>query len=312
MQNHKAAITIDQLVVNWHITQACNYRCRYCYSSWDEKRHTCEIFRKKKSTTQLLKELHQFLKPDNSENPIHSILNWENVRLSLAGGETLLHPMRTTQIAQEAKDLGFDISLITNGSLLDFQQFPDLAESISMLGISIDSAIPATNCQTGRADYSGKILDLEKLITTIEFAKELYPGLRVKINTVVNELNFREDLTRTIERIQPDKWKVLKALPVITSDLTISEDQFEEFTNRHKHMAGILSVENNHDMTESYIMVDPAGCFFQNQTNSAATNPYIHSQSIIKIGAKEAFKQIQFNAEKFASRYGVIPKGEML
>lgn len=22
---------VDELVINWHLTEACNYRCQYCY-----------------------------------------------------------------------------------------------------------------------------------------------------------------------------------------------------------------------------------------------------------------------------------------
>ena len=24
-----------ELVVNWHITEACNYKCDYCFAKWD-------------------------------------------------------------------------------------------------------------------------------------------------------------------------------------------------------------------------------------------------------------------------------------
>ena len=26
-----------ELVVNWHITEACNYKCDYCFAKWDSK-----------------------------------------------------------------------------------------------------------------------------------------------------------------------------------------------------------------------------------------------------------------------------------
>lgn len=26
---------MDELVVNWHITEACNYNCRYCFAKWE-------------------------------------------------------------------------------------------------------------------------------------------------------------------------------------------------------------------------------------------------------------------------------------
>lgn len=29
---------LSELVINWHITEACNYRCRYCYAHWTVNR----------------------------------------------------------------------------------------------------------------------------------------------------------------------------------------------------------------------------------------------------------------------------------
>jgi radical S-adenosyl methionine domain-containing protein 2 len=47
-------------------------------------------------------------------------------------------------------------------------------------------------------------------------------------------------------------------------------------------------------------MVDPQGRFFQNSPCSAG---YQYSQPILEVGAEEAFSQVNFDLEKFSSRY---------
>lgn len=51
---------------------------------------------------------------------------------------------------------------------------------------------------------------------------------------------------------------------------------------------------------ESYIMVDPQGRFFQNSPCSAG---YEYSQPILGVGAEKAFSQVNFDVDKFSSRY---------
>lgn len=300
---------VGQLVVNWHFTEACNYSCRYCYSSWEMKRVGHELFRDEKATRDLLRELFRFFSPNNTTNPLHSRLKWADLRLSLAGGEPLLYPKRTTQIAREAKALGFKLSLITNASMLKHSRLDSLFRNLSMLGISLDSADEQTCRQIRRADKAGRVLNLDELVKTIAKVRSVNPEILIKVNTVVNKFNAKENLTALVERINPDKWKVLKALPIISDELAIADQEFQAFVTRHKEFGSVLSAENNHDMTESYLMVDPLGHFFQNQLNGRGGSPYSYSMPILQIGAEAAFHQINFDVEKFVSRYSIFPMG---
>jgi len=301
------AQAVNQLVVNWHITEACNYSCRYCYSSWKKKRAGRELFRDGKATRELLRELFRFFSPDNTTNPLHARLKWADLRLSVAGGEPLLYPETTTQIAHEAKALGFKLSLITNGSMLTNCNLDSLFKNLSMLGISLDSADAQTCHQIRRADKSGQVLNFDTLVKAVETARSVNPGILIKVNTVVNKFNAKENLTELVERINPDKWKILKVLSVINDELAISEQQFESFVNRHQKLGSALSAENNQDMTESYLMVDPHGRFFQNQSNIRAGKPYDYSRPILQVGAEAAFRQINFDVMKFLGRYSMFP-----
>ena len=70
--------------------------------------------------------------------------------------------------------------------------------------------------------------------------------------------------------------------------------------NRIVENDGITVVpENNEAMTESYVMIDPAGRFFDNTQGS-----YRYSQPILKVGVEEALKQVSIDSERFHQRGG--------
>lgn len=233
-------------------------------------------------------------------------MRWKRLRLSIAGGEPLLYPRCARAVIKFAKQLGFNISLITNGSLLSLKDLPELSMAISMIGISLDSINPKTNLRIGRVDQSGRILSIKELEKEINAVRSFKPGIFIKINTVVNAENDTENLTELIERLRPQKWKILKMLPVTTDRLTISNDQFNEFLYRHRHLKSIISSEDNIDMKESYIMVDPFGRFFQNHDSIVLKSPYIYSEKINEVGAEVAFSQIRFDCTKFSHRYSYV------
>lgn len=295
-------LAAPELVLNWHLTDACNYGCRYCYARWSDGQAD-ELYCHSGKSSFLLKELDRFFSYDNFDNPLRDKLVWSGVRLSLAGGEPLLFPEHTLRIAKEAKNLGFDVSLITNASPLTADIVPDLAANLSMLGISLDSANSETNRRIGRVNRADRVLCLDDLAEKIALARACNPNLTIKINTVVNALNAAENLSEAIQSLRPDKWKLLRVLPIVTDALSITDQQFGSFVERHRHLGSLLSVEDNRDMTESYIMVDPFGRFFQNRPTPSPGQPYIYSEPILEIGADAAFAQIDFNATRFAGRY---------
>lgn len=295
--------SFKQLVINWHFTSTCNYQCRYCYSTWEKPQGTKEIISDSGKTEILLNELAGFFSPLNDTNPLRGRLNWDSVRLSLAGGEPMLYPETILHILNTSKHHGLDLSMITNGSRLDHPKTGLILNHLSMVGISIDSFSSEKNYVIGRKDYAGHTLDIRGLIKVITQAKTENPSLILKINTVVNQINKSEDFSFLINSLKPNKWKVLRMLPVLTDDLAVSDLEFNDFVSHHLKHKGLLSVEGNHKMTGSYLMVDPFGRFFQNRMANAGNKPYIYSQPIQEIGAEKAFSQIYFDAERFISRY---------
>ncbi len=96
-----------------------------------------------------------------------------------------------------------------------------------------------------------------------------------------------------IEEVRPERWKIFQVLPVAGQndlhfeDYSISPDKFESFlklNNRAKRFTTIVP-EGNKLMRASYVMVDPAGRFFDN-----AAGMHTYSEPLLKIGVLNAIK----------------------
>lgn len=290
------------LVINWHLTEACNYGCQYCYAAWSESACPRELIHEPERTAALLSELYQLFRPGNRANPLASRMSWDAVRLNLAGGEPLLHANKLPAIVSQARALGFEVSMISNGSRLTQELLDQLAPQLTWLGISLDSTSPATSRAIGRIDRRGQLLDLYGLATNLQRARRHNPDLRLKLNTVVNQFNHDEDLSALVQRFAPEKWKVLRMLPVVNKHLAVSDEQFAAFVARHSTFGNILCAEDNQDMRESYLMVDPHGRFFQNSSLIVGQG-YAYSQPILEVGAAAAFAEMTFDHERFSARY---------
>ncbi len=299
LHQHKAARhQISELVINWHITEACNYSCKYCYASWQHAGK--EASHSSSDVAKILQDLHDFFSPDNQFNPLRQVMDWQSVRLNLAGGEPLLYPSRVVDIVQTARRIGFSTSLITNASRLTPELARTLAPELSVLGVSMDSASERQNLLIGRSEKGGVTLSPKTLSQVLSEARSCNPGLKVKINTVINAINCGDEMSSLIRQLAPNRWKVLRMLPLVTTDLSVSDADFQGFVARHRHLADVMCVEDNSDMVESYLMIDPHGRFFQNDATQAA---YRYSRKILEVGTARAFSEINIEPEKFCARY---------
>jgi|APMI01.1.fsa_nt_gi radical S-adenosyl methionine domain-containing protein 2 len=300
---HLSAIHhVNELVINWHVTEACNYHCQYCYSRWEEHPDSRELFHDSNRTFALLSELFRFFRPENQGNPLKNRLGWPSVRLNLAGGEPSILGDKLIAICRMAKAIGFKVSIISNGSRLSSDMIGQIAPNLSCLGVSIDSISFGTNERVGRSDRKGQQLAIPELARTLRHARSNNPNLTLKLNTVVNRLNAEENLSGLIQLLRPDRWKIFRMLPVIGQSLAISNEQFLAFINRHRSYSSIQCIEDHQDMLESYLMIDPHGRFFQNDV-ALAGQGYSYSQPILANGAEAAFSEMRFDATRFQARY---------
>ena len=282
-----------ELVVNWHITEACNYHCNYCFAKWDKQKN--ELMNDENSVSKLMDEIQKLPAILNGKY----LTEFESIRLNLVGGETFLNIRKVTKIIHQAKQRKFSLSAITNGSRLNNELVTLIANDFNSIGFSVDSLDSPTNIKIGRTEKSG-VMDTDKVLKDISLIKELNPSIDIKINTVVSSLNQSEDLSAFIDQAAPNKWKVFKVLPVITRENEVSQDDFIEFLERHSKFENIISSEDNDEMTDSYLMIDPIGRFFQ---NSILGSGYSYSTPIVNTGIEEALNEINFDPEKFHGRY---------
>jgi len=248
----------------------------------------------------LLESLWSYFSPDNKANALRKNIKWRSVRLSLAGGEPTLLGDRLVSIAHQAKKLGFSVSLISNGTRLSRTYLNLIAPQLSILGISVDSISAKTNYDTGRMQKNGAWLNIDDLGNIVDWARSANPNIFIKVNTVVSTANADEIFSHVIEKIAPDKWKILSVLPIVSKGFLVEQPVFDAFVTRHKAYSSIISVENNDQMTQSYIMINPHGQFFQNTT---AHEAYHYSDTIEKVGTESAFLQVPFAPKTIVKRY---------
>lgn len=288
---------IKELVINFHMTEACNYRCGYCYAKWQDNTSATELHHSSESIQDLLLMLAEYF---FSNNQIRQELGYQSVRINFAGGEPVMLGARFVSALLFAKSIGFNTSLITNGHFLSPTMLRRIAPHLDMLGLSFDTADYLIAQSIGRTDRKGEWFSPQKALTVTALYRQLNPQGKLKVNTVVNAFNFRENLNAAIALLQPDKWKLLRALPVYSDQLTISQEKYDSYVQKHKEHSNVIAIEDNYDMWQSYLMINPEGNFYQ---NSSSCQGLTLSPSILDIGVSKALNHVNFNVKAFASRY---------
>jgi len=109
--------------------------------------------------------------------------------------------------------------------------------------------------------------------------------------------------------IRPERWKVLRVLPIVTDDLAVTDTQFSHFIEVHRALRSIMCPEDNSDMFESYLMIDPRGRFFQNARGLRA----IHTANPLDRSEPESLRsnsflrcQLRFALHGFASGGSIV------
>lgn len=285
---------MKEFVINWHITEACNYTCHFCFAHW-QKKDKRDLIKNQAASLMMIDRLQAAF-----ENTLSKVWEVDALRINFAGGEPLLYQSQLLAVAEYCRSKGIKTSLISNASYLLANQVS--LHDFDMLGISIDSTDEATNLAIGRHDRRNNTLDMTALQSYLAAVKAKLPALEIKINTVVNEQNWQENMSDFIAKVAPKKWKIFKMLPIVTDQLSVSDDEFQSFLDRHQQHQSIIVSEDNSEMTASYLMIDPNGRFYSN-ADSMVSGQYRYSSAINDVGALKALNEIDFDLDKFRARY---------
>ena len=129
-----------------------------------------------------------------------------------------------------------------------------------MIGISVDGITKEDNLLIGRSDIIGKTLTNERLL---KLSKVIHnAGMKLKINTVANAINYKSDFTQLITQLKPERWKILRMTSFAgindkEDNLSISNEKFNYFVNKHLPLSPVI--EDNKDIIHAYIVINPLG-----------------------------------------------------
>lgn len=271
-------------VINYHITDRCNYQCKHCFARFNQKELSLDDAKK------VVDAIEVYFKEAKSENP----------RINLAGGEPLIYPY-IDEIIDYISSKGIKVSIITNGSFLTEEKVEKYAGKVETIGISIDAKSKETNEKIGRCTSKGP-LNLEKLKKVCDKIHSF--GIKLKINTVVSRVNIDEDLLSVYKELKPDKIKylcvhVLENKNKNTNSILPSNEEFDEFVRKNLYNENCkVVIENSGYMANSYFMLNPCGQVYINDNGSEK-----QYGSCLETPLMEIYKDVPLNESKFKERY---------
>lgn len=274
--------------VNFHLWQPCNMRCKFCFATFQDLKQT------------ILPKGH--LPKDQALKLVKQLAGFGFEKITFAGGEPLLCPW-LPELIKVAKKNGLTTMVVTNGSKLTEQFLVSNQSYLDWIAISIDSVNESTNLNIGRAVVGKNPIKENTYYNLIDKISEYGYGL--KINTVVNRYNYKEDFRSLINYANPKRWKVLEVLPISGQNdkkvvnFKLTKKQFNYFIEKHKTIKTIIP-ESNEEIKGSYVMVDPAGRFFDNELGV-----HNYSKPILQVGVEDALKFVNYDYSKFIKRKGI-------
>ena len=277
--------------VNFHLWKPCNMRCRFCFATFQDFGR--EILPKGHMTR------------EESLAVVEALARARFEKINFAGGEPTLCPW-LPDLIRRAKEMALTTSVVTNGSVITENWLGRIGGCLDWATVSIDTLDPDRLTGLGRTTRNGPMSEADYL-RVMQILRR--GGIRLKINTVVTRENYEEDLGGFIARARPERWKVFQVLPIggqndgRVDSLLVTGEEFAQYVSRNRYVEslGITVVPENNDlMTGSYVMVDPAGRFFDNVAGA-----HLYSRPINEVGVEAALREVSLDPDKFRSRNGM-------
>lgn len=271
------------VAVNYHFTRRCNKTCGFCF-------HT--------ATTSFMES------PDRAKKGLSLLKRAGMRKINFAGGEPFLYEKFLADMIGFSKDeLQLEsVSIVTNGSLVRESFLRKHGSKIDILAVSCDSFDESTNIQIGRG--SGN--QVTQLYRISSWCRRY--GIKFKINTVVCQLNYTEDMNKHIEDLRPFRWKCFQVLIVVGENdsentlrdgrkFAITDEQYESFCRRHNRQRSLVQ-EPNRLMAKSYLILDEYLRFLDRDGRQP-------SGSILQVGVEKALASVYWDERAFKDRGGV-------
>ncbi len=170
------------LVVQFSVTNRCNYRCKYCYAKYYE-RDDSEL-----KTAQVFKV-------------IDNLYSSGTARINLVGGEPLLRE-DIGEIINYIVRKGIECAMTSNGSLI--KEKIDHIRNLNLLCLSLDGNKEANDHNRCKGSY-------DKVMESIDVA--LAAGIRVQVATVLTKESIRS-IDFLMSLAQEKKIKVAFTTPI--------------------------------------------------------------------------------------------------
>ena len=277
--------------VNFHLWKPCNMKCRFCFATFQDVGQEYLP--------------HGHLPRKESLAVVEMLARAGFDKVNFAGGEPILCPW-LPDLIRRARELGVTTSIVTNGSFVTPEWVDRIEGCLDWAAVSIDTVDPGKLNRMGRTTRTGPMNEADYL-RVMDMLRQ--HGIRLKINTVVTRINCNEELAGFIARARPERWKLLQVLPVrgqndgLVDNLVITSEEFARYVERNRYVEsrGIVVVPESNDlMTGSYVMVDPAGRFFDNVAGT-----HVYSRPISQVGVDAALREVSIDTDKFGWRGGL-------
>jgi radical SAM protein with 4Fe4S-binding SPASM domain len=158
---------VAPLMVVWNFTQACNFKCQHCYQNAHQA-------------------LPDELSLDEKIAVVDKLAALDVSMLAFSGGEPLMGK-NFWEVARHAGEVGFHMSVATNGSLLNAETVQRLVDcKIGYAEISLDSLDPAKHdtFRGGQGYWAAAVRGLDACLAN--------PKMKVGVATTVTRMNLDE------------------------------------------------------------------------------------------------------------------------
>ena len=266
------------LKLNYHMLEACNYGCKFCFARYDKKIHL--EFYEMKTVVQKTAECGCFK------------------AINFAGGEPFLIK-ELPDLIRFAKELGLETSVITNGFFLTEQVLEKVLPYLDCIGISVHSFDDEIKRKTGVCNCNNQVLENNRLQDICRYIRN-NSDCKIKINTVVNVYNKDEDFVPLIRELDIDRWKILRCQyfenNAENKKMLVSDSEWKKFCERNIGVKGSVFEQT---MKDSYIMVNPYGVLLKNDNSGG----YEEIGSVLESDLKRLLLNHPLNLDEYQKRY---------